>query len=496
MPFDETNKGDPFRGDFPELPDREPDATVQNQVTELTQLRYQPEARLEYLELLQQRVADVRQQERQVLEAMQQEQPPGDHQDGVVTEFGVLTAEVGFDTLHVPGEILIARDDYERPAGPVRRFPDRYAREYLDSLGVTAAEVDCDELRGRVLRLIPPGDAPGSQQLADLARALRSRGFAASLTNIMPTAPVHKTKLGVITAGDVTAPLEALPELPGGPADVALMAPPAKVAILDTGITDQRRTDRWLAGVPRPPGGIDPLYASAADQQAGILDFEAGHGTFVAGLVQRLAPGADIRVYRAVASNGIASEVTVACQMIKAVKDGAEIINLSLGCQTQDNTPPVAIQAALDVIGELEKDQDREVIIVASAGNFGDERPCWPAAFRRVVSVAALGTDWLPAAWSSRGPWVTCSTLGAGLYSTFVEGRESQRGDEVPAVFPGPNPFAVWSGTSFAAPQVSGAIARLHQVEGFPLREALARLLASGRPVPGAGQAWKILPGI
>jgi subtilase family serine protease len=60
----------------------------------------------------------------------------------------------------------------------------------------------------------------------------------------------------------------------------------------------------------------------------------------------------------------------------------------------------------------------------------------------------------------------------------------------------GPNPFARWSGTSFAAPQVSGAIARLHQVDGFPLREALARLLASGRPVPGAGQAWKILPGI
>src|SRR5215468_3567526 len=102
----------------------------------------------------------------------------------------------------------------------------------------------------------------------------------------------------------------------------------------------------------------------------------------------------------------------------------------------------------------------------------------------------------MPAEWSSRGPWVTCSTLGDNLYSTFVVGREWSREDEVAAEFPGPNPVAKWSGTSFAAPQVSGAIARLHQVDGFPLREALARLLASGRPVPGAGQAWKILPGI
>ena len=39
--------------------------------------------------------------------------------------------------------------------------------------------------------------------------------------------------------------------------------------------------------------------------------------------------------------------------MIQAVHDGAEILNLSLGCQTQDDLPPIAISAALDVIREL-----------------------------------------------------------------------------------------------------------------------------------------------
>ena len=43
MPFDETNIGDPFYGDFPDLPAEGPSAlaaTVQRQVRELQQLRF------------------------------------------------------------------------------------------------------------------------------------------------------------------------------------------------------------------------------------------------------------------------------------------------------------------------------------------------------------------------------------------------------------------------------------------------------------------------
>ena len=47
----------------------------------------------------------------------------GDHQGGVVTEFGFLPTDDGFDTLHVPGEILIARDDYEPRPDPDRQVP-------------------------------------------------------------------------------------------------------------------------------------------------------------------------------------------------------------------------------------------------------------------------------------------------------------------------------------------------------------------------------------
>jgi hypothetical protein len=81
------------------------------------------------------------------------------------------------------------------------------------------------------------------------------------------------------------------------------------------------------------------------------------------------------------------------------------------------------------------------------------------------------------------------------VYSTFVTGKESPQLDLEATVFPA-DAWALWSGTSFAAPQITGALARLYGVNGYPLREALRRLLAAGQPLPGFGQALRILPGI
>jgi subtilase family serine protease len=101
-----------------------------------------------------------------------------------------------------------------------------------------------------------------------------------------------------------------------------------------------------------------------------------------------------------------------------------------------------------------------------------------------------------PSPWSSHGFWVTCSTVGQGLCSTYVSGRESPLIDPAETVFPPPDPFAVWSGTSFAAPQIAGAIARLYQAPGATLRTALDQLLQLAVPIPGFGQAVQILRGI
>lgn len=461
MPFDESITGDPFRGDFPDWddPGGELAAAAARQAADLAQHRHDLATRHHFLRTLQRR------------------RPNG---TAAITQFGFLPGEAGSHHLHVSGELLITGHSYDGRHAPLHgEEPDQYAKPYLDAVGMRPHEVDCPALAGRVLRLVNPSMEP--HELAYLAQALRARRFTASLTTITPTAPVMKGHGGPHPA---PSPGDFQPD--SGPGQ------PARVAVIDTGIAGVDRADGWLRGVQ---GDHDPLDAFPPPGGDGYLDADAGHGTFVTGIVRRVAPGARIRVYRAVDSDGIATEVTVACAMIRAViEDGAQIINLSLGCHTHDNVPPIAIAAALEIIAEWEREQATKVVIVAAAGNYGNTIPCWPAAFREVVSVGALTRGLYPSAWSSRGFWVQCSTIGQGLRSTYVEGRESPLMSRSAHVF-GPNSWAAWSGTSFAAAQVTGALARLHEKNEFPLREALYRLLRAGRPVPQFGRAVKILPG-
>ena len=478
MPFDEPNNdvrpGHEAQDEFT--------AAVQHQVSELARRRHDPAVRHELLKALQRR--------REPLDGKKAAPRPGQRPDKYrhdLAQFDFLPAETGFDTLHVQGELLITGYSYDgRGASAGRQGRDRYAKPYLDELGLEARDVECEELHGRVLRLTSARGIE-TQRLADVARNLRMRGFAASLTNVTPTAGIIKPPpVPSATGGPGGFRCSPAPaaagRAAGSPAPRSVRGMPAKVAIIDTGITAEIRTDGWLKTVPRPLADIDPLTVFPFPASDPYLDLDAGHGTFVAGLVQRMAPDAEITVYRAIDSDGIASEVAVACEMIRAVKNGAQIVNLSLACQTPDDTPPVAIAAALEVLREWERETGHQVLVVAAAGNYGDTRPCWPAAFRGVVSVAGLTPDMMPAQFSSRGFWVTCSAIGQGLRSTFVEGQLSPLVSAQATVF-GPDSWAVWSGTSFTAPQVAGELARLCQEEELDPREALRRLLAEGQPL-------------
>ena len=474
MDSDQRNRGVPFPGNFSDWHSDTPGGTaedVQWEVQQLARLRYEPAVRHELLRLLR-----------------------GRREDGGkdVVQFDYLPVDVGFDTLMVKGELLITRESYVGyPGGLQWTGASLSAKPYLDALGLRAVPVDCADLAGRILRLVP-SERLGADVLADIARDLRLRGFAASFNYCVPTAPVHKHPPAPLPAPDQPPPPSLRAEV--RPAKVAT------VAIIDTGIANQEvaRADRLLTEIPRTAQNIDPLTSFPIGGPHQYLDFDAGHGTFVAGLVNQVDPDAVITVYRAIDSDGIGSEVDVACAMIEAVRAGNQIINLSLGCQSQDDFPPIALEAALAVIAELDagKPDEEKTIIVAAAGNSGGTRPFWPAAFPGVVSVAGLNPNMTPSPWSSHGFWVTCSTVGQGLRSTYVYGTESPLIDPAETEFSGPDPFAVWSGTSFAAPQVAGAIARLYQGPGVTLRGALDQLLQLAVPIPGFGRAVQILKGI
>jgi len=387
----------------------------------------------------------------------------------------------GSDVFPVAGELLVAPDTWQE------------IRNEALAAGLTEVPLDHPELAGRLVRLHhDPTD--NSPDLHDLVTSLRARGYVVSLSYITPLGgrPIMKPYTGEYAPQVATFPAyeSAGPRYGDG----------VVVAVVDTGITREVRTDGWLGAVPRiraddevthfDESNIDPLDADPKD---GWLDVYAGHGTFVAGIVARVAPGAEVRVYKAVGPGGAGSELDVACALIRAVRDGAHVVNLSLGTQTLFDEPSLALGAALDVVRDIEAERGSTSVIVAAAGNYGDAVQTWPAAFGRVVAVGGLTAELRPTTWSSRGPWVDISTVGEGIVSTYVKGTQN------PAFGGGAqfgrNAFASWVGTSFAAPQVSGAIARTMTELGVPGPQAVDALLAAGKPVAGFGKALQILPG-
>jgi subtilisin family serine protease len=272
------------------------------------------------------------------------------------------------------------------------------------------------------------------------------------------------------------------------------------VAVIDTGINHELRTDGWLTGIPQGAANVDPLDVFPVTVVNGhihrgdrLLDLSAGHGTFVTGCLQQVAPESTIVVYRAVDTEGMGTSYDVAQAIIRAAEDGADIIHMSLGTMTVDNLPPLPFILAMDTAVKARP----HLLVVASAGNTGLDTPMFPAAMKGVVGVGALAADLTPAPWSNHGFWLTCSAVGVGITSTFVRGDERHTdatGGVVTQHF-GHNAWAIWSGTSFSAPQIAGAVARLCQLNDVLPAVALGQLLAGRRTLPGYGVVVPILPG-
>lgn len=219
------------------------------------------------------------------------------------------------------------------------------------------------------------------------------------------------------------------------------------VAVLDTGVSPNHPE---LAGRVLP--GID-LVDGDAD-----ADDENGHGTAVAAMIA--ADGANgvgiagacwrcsILPVRVLSSGGAAPWARVAEGVMWAVGHGARVINISIAGTgaSAELRAAVAYAAANDVL------------VIASAGNSGDEQPQYPAAFDGVVAVAATDTAGRLYEWSSRGAWVDLAVPGCS---------------PLPMIF---GTYAWACGTSFAARLPS--LLPSSPSSPTPLRVA-------GRPLPG-----------
>ena len=345
-------------------------------------------------------------------------------------------------------------------------------------------------------------DEEASKEVDDALAFLSGNGVPAARTMVTALHMVVKsvdgpapTSVTVDTFPQAGAPLTAEGEI--------------VVAVIDTGIDEQMRGDGWLNEIARVNVDTNGIADNVVDkldaipQPNDLLDFGAGHGTFVAGIVRQVDPLARIIVYRALDSDGLASEEAVACAMLRAAEDHVHVISLSLGMQAVDDDDrrcPALTSAVQQIMAH-----ENPPAIVASAGNYGTTELVYPAALPGVVSVAALRAEKDPgsgqplegAKWSTHGDWVTCSTIGEGIVSTFVKGREDPEfgGNDVYPLDEDGDSWAVWSGTSFAAPQIAAHIAKKCRERLTP-QDAVAALFPGNAPaLPGYGTPVVLLPG-
>lgn len=223
------------------------------------------------------------------------------------------------------------------------------------------------------------------------------------------------------------------------------------IAFLDTGVA---REHPDLS--PRLLPGFNALQPGAAPEDAadGVSNAAFGHGTMVAGILARIAPEAKLLPVRVLDADGAGSVLGVVRGIRYAVAQGARVLSLSFGSTSRSRLLEEAIDRA----------HDAGVVVVAAAGNDGQELRHYPAALRDVLAVAAVDPQDRKASFSNYGSFIALAAPGTGIRSAYPDG------------------YASWSGTSFATPFVAGAAALVLAAHPeLPRKKIEARLQSAGR---------------
>ncbi|PGW57460.1 S8 family peptidase [Bacillus thuringiensis] len=205
---------------------------------------------------------------------------------------------------------------------------------------------------------------------------------------------------------------------------------------------------------------------------------ELGHGTHIAGTIAAvtdngigiagIAPNVKVLSVRVLDRNGYSYNDVIANGITYAADHGAKVINLSIAMEEPSQVLEDAVNYAWN----------KGTVLIAGAGNSSTSKPYYPAAYSKVISVAATNSNDVKWERSNYGMSVDIAAPGVDIMST------------VPTNWDPENPYSTKSGTSMATANVSGVAALLASqgLSNIQIRETIEK---SADKIPGTGEYWK-----
>ena len=200
-------------------------------------------------------------------------------------------------------------------------------------------------------------------------------------------------------------------------------------------------------------------FGQLQNENGNDVDVEKGHGTHVAGIIAAalnngiggsgVAPNAKILPVQVLGEGGKGFASNVAKGVYFAVDNGAKVINLSLGGDSENSCAAEEGQERSPCLsGAIQYANSKGALVVAAAGNGGPtSAPKWPAALDLTIAVTAVDSANRAASFNQRGDYIDIAAPGVSIVS-------SAKGD-----------YTLEQGTSMAAGFVAGAAALLFAAE-------------------------------